>query len=384
MSGWIDEELRRRSLERRRDAVRDALRSRGLDGLIAYGSGRHSFLASNPAWYLTGLRQLGPHMAIILPVEGVPVVVATPAWDDARIAERVGEIDRVTVAPDDFLCAVRTELDHRGLTGRKFAVAGGVQPRAISEAWPAMLAVPPQPGDGLVSDISKVRDEWSMACVRRGADIAERGWRNGLQTARPGMAEYVLAAEMEADMRAMGAEDNFQLLSASQHNRAAHRTSNRILAEGDILLGEVTPSVEGEYVQICRTAVFGEPTKLQRNIFTLLDGALRAAMAAAKPGVPARDLVRVMNEPIISAGYETYTKPPYMRTRGHSMSLGSLDPEIAVDSDQILVEGMVFVLHPNQYIPETGYIMCGEPVLITKDGARPLTSAMGTLDTIPV
>ncbi len=84
-----------------------------------------------------------------------------------------------------------------------------------------------------------------------------------------------------------------------------------------------------------------------------------------------------MNAPIVAAGYEPYTKPPYMRTRGHSMALGSMCPEIAPNSDEVLLEGMVFVMHPNQYIPETGYIMCGEPVIITPDGAQPLTSRMG-------
>ena len=32
---------------------------------------------------------------------------------------------------------------------------------------------------------------------------------------------------------------------------------------------------------------------------------------------------------------------------------------------------MVFVMHPNQYIPESGYLMCGEPVVVTRRGARP-------------
>lgn len=380
---WIDEALRTRCLARRREAVRDSLRAKGLDGLIAYGSGRHSFLASNPAWWLTGLRQIGPHLAIVITLDGDPFVIATPAYDVRRIAQRIGHVELTVVDEADFIETVRRELDRRSLLGKRFAIAGGVQPRRINDAWPTIFSTPPQSGDALVSDIARLRDDWAMACVRRGADIAERGWANALNTAHSGMAEYELAAEMEADMRAMGAEDNFQLLSASQHNRAAHRASNRIFAAGDVLLGEVTPSVEGEYVQICRTAVFGEPTKLQQDTFALLDGALRRAMAAATPGTPARDIVRVMNEPIIAAGYETYTKPPYMRTRGHSMALGSLDPEIAVDSDQILVEGMVFVLHPNQYIPETGYVMCGEPVLITRDGAVPLTARMGALDVIP-
>lgn len=376
-----DSTLRARSLTRRWQAVRGSLQNSEVDGLIAYGTGRHSFLASNPAWYLSGLRQLGPHMALLLPVEGEPILIATPGWDHARLAER-SDFEVVSVEPERFLDKVRDELDRRALRTKRFAVAGGVQPRQVSEAWANMFDTAPCAGDRIVSDIARIRDDWSLACVHEATRIAEAGYRHALELARPGLAEFALAAEAEAHMRSLGAEDNFQLLSASQHNRAVHRASDRILERGDILLGEITPAVEGEYVQICRTAVLGTPTALQRDTFALLDGALRAAMQAARPGVLARDIVRVMNAPIIDAGYEAFTKPPYMRTRGHSMALGSMDPEIAVDSEQVLHEGMVFVLHPNQYIPETGYMMCGEPVIITPQGAQPLTSRMGQLDAI--
>lgn len=376
--------LRTDCLKARRRTLRAALRERGLDGLIAYGSGRHSFLASNPAWYLTGFRQIGLHMAALLPVEGEPAVIVTPAWDMPRLAELVDLAALLAVAPGAFLDTLRRELDRRGLAGKRLAVAGGVQPREISEAWPEMLSHPPADGDRIVSDISKIRDAWALDCVRRGAEIAERGWARALELARPGMAEYELAAEIETHMRHLGAEDNFQLLSASQHNRAAHRPSDRVLAAGDVLLGEITPAVEGEYVQICRTAVLGTPTARQSEAFVLLDGALRGAMRAARPGIPAKRIVEIMNQPIVAAGYEPYTKPPYMRTRGHSMALGSMDPEIALDSDQVLAEGMAFVLHPNQYLPETGYMMCGEPVMITTEGAQPLTSRMGRLDAIAI
>ncbi len=384
MTAWaLSPDLRATSIAQRQAKLRAALKEHGSDALIAYGNGRHSFLASNPAWFLTGFRQLGPHMAMVLPVSGDPVVIMTPVWDRPRLVEQLPATDIVAVEPDDFLVAVQTELRRRDLTGKRVAIAEGSAVHAISAAWPAMLSHPVS-GETLVSDIAKIRDEWSLSCVRLGAAIAEKGWAYGLQKARPGMPEFVLAAEMEADMRRLGAEDNFQLLSASGHNKAAHRPSNRILECRDVLLGEVTPAVVGEYVQICRTAVLGEPTARQRELFTLLDAALRDAMRAAKPGVPARDLVRIMNAPIIAAGYEAYTKPPYMRTRGHSMALGSMDPEIAPDSEQILHEGMVFVMHPNQYLPDTGYLMCGEPVIITPDGAQALTGRMGELGCIPV
>jgi Xaa-Pro aminopeptidase len=383
-SAWSQTTLRAGALTRRREKLVAALRQQGLDALIAYGSGRHSFLASNPAWYATGFRQLGPHMAVLLPGEGEPAAIITPSRDRARFREQSEIADVDAVPPEAFLAALQTAVEKRQLLGKRIGVAGSVQPRAISEAWPAVLGAAPIAAERLVSDIAKIRDDWALACVKEGAKIAEEGWQRALELARPGMAEYELAGEIESHMRELGADDNFQLLSASQHNRAVHRPSDRVLAAGDVLLGEITPSVAGEFVQICRTAVLGTPSQRQRDTFALLDEALRLAMRAAKPGVAARTIVEVMNGPIVAAGYGTYTKPPYMRTRGHSMALGSMDPEIALDSDQVLEKGMIFVMHPNQYIPETGYMMCGEPVLIAEDGAHPLTRTMGRLDAIPL
>jgi len=71
--------------------------------------------------------------------------------------------------------------------------------------------------------------------------------------------------------------------------------------------------------------------------------------------------------------------------RGHGLGITSdLPGDITVDSDGRLEDGMVFVMHPNQYLPESGYLMCGEPVVITAAGAQALTSRMAELDSIPV
>jgi hypothetical protein len=45
---------------------------------------------------------------------------------------------------------------------------------------------------------------------------------------------------------------------------------------------------------------------------------------------------------------------------------------------------MIFIMHPNQYIPETGYLMCGEPVRIGDASAEPLTRRHSMLDVIAV
>jgi len=377
-----DAVVRRRSVARRHAAMRAWLASDGVDALVAYGSGHHAFTGTNPAWYLSAFKQLGPHAAVIVPLVGEPVLILTPVWDAARYRERA-TMECVAVAPERFLDTVATELKRRELHGKTLAVAGGnLQPGAIAAAWPSVLGSAPRSAEKLISDTAKIRDEWSLNCTRRGVEIAERGYQNLLKTTTVGMREYELAANLEVFMRGLGAEDNFQLMSASQHNTAGHMPTDRVLQKGDLVLAEITPAVEGEFIQICRSAVLGGPSQLQLEKFALLTTALTAGMRAAKPGVSVTEIVAVINRPIAAAGYEQYTKPPYMRTRGHSMGLGSMEPEVAPGYEHYMQENMVFVMHPNQYIPETGYIMCGEPVIVTPDGAQPLTSRMGTLGTI--
>ncbi len=376
-----DAEVRRASLDRRHAAVRASMAAANIDVLIAYGSGLHAFTGTNPGWYLSAYKQIGPHAAVVLPIDGEPLFIMTPEWDAPRYRERQ-TMDMLAVAPEAFLETVSRALKTRGLTGVTAVAGGPLQTQATKDAWEGVIGHAPIDAEKLVSDIMKIRDEWSLNCTRRAVAIAEAGYENLLESTHAGMREYQLAAELEIFMRSRGGEDNFQLMSASQHNQAGHMPTNRVLERGDLILAEITPAVEGEFIQICRSAVIGGPSDVQLEKYELLLTALKAGMKAATPGTSVTELVNVMNRPIADAGYEEFTIPPYMRTRGHSMGLGSMEPEIAPGHEHYMAKDMVFVMHPNQYIPETGYIMCGEPVIITDEGAVPLTSKMGTLGSI--
>jgi Xaa-Pro aminopeptidase len=81
-----------------------------------------------------------------------------------------------------------------------------------------------------------------------------------------------------------------------------------------------------------------------------------------------------VNEVIGGAGYADYCRPPYMRTRGHGLGFGGVAPsDLNESSGGTLQTDMTMVVHPNQYIPETGYLMLGDTVAITPDGPRLLT-----------
>lgn len=97
-------------------------------------------------------------------------------------------------------------------------------------------------------------------------------------------------------------------------------------------------------------------------------------MAAAVPGRLASDIARTIDEVMINAGYAEYCRQPYMRSRGHAMGFGAIIPrDLAPDNHTVLREGMAFVIHPNQYIPETGYLMAGDTVVLEPTGPTRLT-----------
>ena len=53
--------------------------------------------------------------------------------------------------------------------------------------------------------------------------------------------------------------------------------------------------------------------------------------------------------------------------------------DVSLDNATVLEPGMLFMIHPNQYLPETGYLLCGEPVVIMPDGAEVLTAERSAL-----
>ena len=105
-----------------------------------------------------------------------------------------------------------------------------------------------------------------------------------------------------------------------------------------------------------------------------------AGIAAARPGVPMASVCGAINTVLEAEGYGEYCHPPHIRRRGHGLGFGSIRPgDVSLDNDTLLAEGMVFMIHPNQHLPETGYLLCGEPVLLTARGAEPLTKQRSAL-----
>jgi Xaa-Pro aminopeptidase len=359
------------------------LQDEALDGLIAASNGLNNFLDSNAVYVLGGVRPIG-ESALVLDRDGASTLIVTPAWDVERAAALSSTDD--TIGTDDLVATLASVVGtHRLDLSRTVSVGLSLLGQGLLDRIGSALRTLPKTADELVRDLARVRTAEELAAAERATWIAERGYARLLEYARPGLREFELAAELYCFMKKLGAEDNFLLMSASQHNLAVRAAGERILDVGDIILSEITPCYRGQFVQICRTTVIGEPPPLLREKFALLQAAMREGLAAGHAGARVADVTRAINGVFQKAGYGDYCRPPYMRVRGHGLGITSDRPgDIVERNERVLESGMVFVMHPNQYIPESGYLMCGETVVVADERARSLSARPAQLDVIAV
>jgi Xaa-Pro aminopeptidase len=356
-------------------AIRGRMADEQLDRLVAIHDGTHFIETPNPVMVLSGFKSLGATAAVLDRDGGVQLVV-TPEWEAARAREACPDIQVVAAAdPVDGLSTLlgKGSPTSVGIAGIPFA------PWHLARRLDALIPEA-KPADAIVSEAARSKTADEIANAREATRIAELGFERLLQIARPGVSEDELASELKWHSKSLGAEDNFLMLCAGPHNRAVAPSCGRKLQTGDIILAEITPSYRGQLAQICRTAVLGRASAVLSGKYALVVEAMHAGIRAARPGVPMAEVCRAINAVLEAQGYGEYCYPPHIRRRGHGLGFGSIEPgDVALDNGTILEPGMVFMIHPNQYLPETGYLLCGEPVVLTEGGAEPLTSSYAAL-----
>lgn len=359
-------------LDKRLESVRAEMAAQGLSALGAFYGAQHNMLRPDPILLLLDYRCLGPS-ALIIPLEGKPQLILSPVWDLARASESIGARAIITTVDENALPEAMAAA-MQACCGA-LAIAGlEVMPVGLARRLVAALGAQPADGAPIIRNCGATRLPFELARVARAAAIADAGFAHLCDIARPGMWEYEIAAELECAMQKLGSEDNFGLMSTGDHNVAVRAVRDRKLVAGDLIVSEITPCHGGYFAQLCRTLILGEPSTLQQDKFDLLLRAEDAGLALAKPGLPTAGIAKAVNEVIGGAGYADYCRPPYMRTRGHGLGLGGVTPaDLNESSAGTLQEGMTMVVHPNQYIPETGYLMLGDTIAITADGNELLT-----------
>jgi Xaa-Pro dipeptidase len=349
--------------ERRRRLLA-AMAEAGIAEMVLYGN----------AWqgdYLRYASDFG-----ILEGHGIAVVAADGTTelflDSATEVERAeAEVPGTTIHfAADIARAVGARLER--IANHRLAAA----PRRFLPNWLAdeSRAFALEDGTAVLDRLLMHKLPAEIAVLRRAAQMADDAYGAFRQAVKPGRRQYEVIADTEAYLRRRGCPDNFMIIgSGGTDVLGMTPPSERRISPGDLVTTELTPAIEGYFVQICRTLVVGGANDAQRRAFDVFRAALEAGIAAVRPGATAADVARAENDVFRKHGLGEYTTSKWTRVRGHGLGLFcDSKPHLLEDVDTPLVPGMALIVHPNTYHPEVGYIVLGDAVVVTETGAEVL------------
>jgi len=231
------------------------------------------------------------------------------------------------------------------------------------------------PTEGIVEEQRAIKDDTEIAAIRRAAQVIGKAVTQVVAELVVGVTERELSLRLrEAILQAGGDDVSFEPIVAFGENSArAHAVSTaRQLSQGDIVLIDAGAKADGYCSDMTRTVVFGDPTDKFIEIYQTVRQAQQAAMATIVPGTAAAEVDAEARKVIDSS--------PYAGSFGHSLGHGvglevHEEPKLGKNSESVLKAGQVLTNEPGIYLPGWGGVRLEELLLVTEQGAKPLTHA---------
>jgi Xaa-Pro aminopeptidase len=352
----------------RAERLAELVADRGLDLLLVGDlvrpgdSGRDAI--ANLRW-LTGFSGTSG-LAIVGPARRSFITDFRYAERSARVVERGFE---PTIAERELLPAAAELL--RGRIGYDDAHTSVKSLRRLEEL--VAEGVELVSAGGMVESLRRRKDEAELEAIAEAARLADQVYEWVFERGVVGGTEREIMLAAHQRMRELGAEEpSFPAIVAAGENSSIphHESSERPVAEGELLLIDMGAMVDGYCSDCTRTVATGEPDEQAAEVYELVRAAQQDALGAIRAGVSARDADAAAREPIAAAGHGER----FGHGLGHGVGLEVHEaPRVSQRSEQVLEAGDVVTVEPGVYLPGRFGVRIEDLVSVTEGGCRNLS-----------
>ena len=236
-----------------------------------------------------------------------------------------------------------------------------------------------------IARLRVIKSPAEIALLQKSAEATIPAHLAAWKKIKPGVYEYEIAAAMTNVYFDRGCERSAYapIVGSGPNSVILHYMANRRRVDrGEVVLMDVGAECSDYATDVTRTVpAGGKFSARQREIYDIVLGAQKAAIAAAKPGAHLRggkdSLQQIAYDYINSHGKDLHGDSLgkyFTHGLGHFVGLDVHDPG---DSNQPLEAGMVITIEPGIYIPEENIgIRIEDTLLVTEDGAKNLSGAL--------
>lgn len=226
-----------------------------------------------------------------------------------------------------------------------------------------------------LAELRLIKDEWELAMLRKAIYISDEAWRQLLPTIKAGQTENQVAAQLEHNMRVLGASaPSFTTIIASGLRSALPHgvASDKVIEDGDSITMDFGALYEGYCSDITRTVFLGTPNPKILEIYNIVLKAQTAGEKFLRAGVKGKDVDAVARNIINDAGYGEY----FGHGLGHSLGLEIHEsPRCSKYCDTVLQAGSMMTVEPGIYIPGVGGVRIEDTCLVREHDCEVITAA---------
>ena len=244
-----------------------------------------------------------------------------------------------------------------------------------------------------IARLRMVKSPAEIELIAKATDATVAAHLAGWKKTHPGVWEYEIAAVMTNVYFERGCERNAYapIVGSGPNSVILHYAANhRRLDSGETVVADVGAECSDYATDVTRTVpAGGKFTPRQRELYEVVLGAQKAAIAAIRPGIRLRSdgstseqtsqqtLHQIAYDYINTHGHDLHGQPLgkyFVHGLGHYVGLDVHDPG---DSTAPLKVGTVLTIEPGVYIPEENIgIRIEDIVVVTEDGAKVLSAAL--------
>ena len=201
--------------------------------------------------------------------------------------------------------------------------------------------------------------------LRRSCAILAGAMAGVASELRPGASELVLAGECGRLVRELGGDTGGfdPLVLTGARSALPHgKPGPTVIAVGDLVIVDFGATSSGYFSDATRTFVAGgEPDERQLELMSVVRAAELAGIAAARPGVPAREVDRAARAIIDDAGYGEY----FTHRTGHGLGLDVHEPPwLTASNTELLERDMIVTVEPGIYLPGYGGVRIEDDIRV--------------------
>jgi Xaa-Pro aminopeptidase len=279
-------------------------------------------LLTKPAnmYYLTGDGRL---CAFAMITRKEKVALGVPQTDVNDVS-RIARFDHITGFEDEvgMIHAIAHYFKEFGIQEGSV----GLEYTFLTQSMMGMLTHPhgkpenvtPKDCTSIMSALRIVKDDDEIDRIRAAARAAETGMEAVVKILRPGMTESQIAAEAEYAMRQAGADEFWRtyVCSGPRTNIAHGLPTQRKVEQGDLVMIDIHPIVNGYSADMCRTMCIGRATVAQEEAYDLYVKAQQATIEKIRDGIGMMELEQTFHDILKEAGHTGHIFGPPMHGVG--------------------------------------------------------------------